>query len=50
MLPEEGDSFLTYLAAYIPHLLWVIIGGVCPEATGVDPAQLPRVVLHKICP
>lgn len=46
----EGGLQLTYLAANIPHLLWVIVGGVCPEAARVDPAQLPCVVLHKICP
>lgn len=48
--PAEGDLPLTYLAAHVPHLLRVEVGGVCPEATGIDPAQLPCVVLHKICP
>lgn len=48
--PAEGNLPLTYLAANIPHVLRVVVGGVRPEATGVNPAQLPCVVLHKICP
>lgn len=40
---------LTYLAAHTPHVLWVVVGRVRPEAAGVDPAQLPCVVLNKLC-
>lgn len=36
--PVEGHLPLTYLTAHTPHVLWVIIGRVRPEAAGVDPA------------
>ena len=38
----------TYLTPGVPHLLWAEVGGVGPEATGVDPGQLPGVVVHKL--
>lgn len=46
----NGNIPLTNLATHIPHILWIIVGGVRPQAAGIGPAQLSCIVLHKFCP
>ena len=43
-LEVEGDE----LAAAVPEDLRHEVGGVRPRALGVDPAQLPLVVVHEL--
>lgn len=41
---------VTDLAPSVPHFLRIEIGGVSSEATGINPGQLPWVMVHKLSP
>ena len=45
--PLLYTGVLTHLAATIPHILGVIVGGLKALSRGVDPAQLLAVVSDK---
>lgn len=47
LLPRGLEVQSDHLAATIPHILRIIVGGLEALAGGVDPAQLPAVVPYK---